>query len=66
MKSDFLQKLAQGRLPGGFALVDAALRHLPAFHGLIDALADKHLAIAVEQHDADARPVGQIGRRHEG
>ena len=28
---------------------------------LIQTLADEHLAVLVEQHDADARPVGKIG-----
>ena len=46
---------------GVFAFVDAALRHLPAFDGLVDALADKDLALAVEQHHADAGPIRKIG-----
>jgi hypothetical protein len=45
---------------GDLAVVDAALRHLPAFDGLVDALADEHQPFPVEQHDADAGPIGKV------
>ena len=40
-------------------LVDPALRHLPRLKTVIDALADEHLAVAVEEHDARAGAIGQ-------
>ena len=58
--ADFLLQFAERGLERRFALVDPALRHLPAFDRLVDALADEHQSFAVEQHHAHARPVGQI------
>src|SRR6185369_10082126 len=61
----FLRKLAQRRIARIFALIDAALRHLPplpvAFGvGYVGAPADPHEAIAIEQHDADAGPIARL------
>src|SRR5690348_13134357 len=53
-------ELAQCRRPRLLALVDPALRHLPGFVGIIDPPADKHHAIAVEEHDADPAAVEMI------
>ena len=52
--ADLFLELAQGRFLRRLAVVDAALRHLPAFDGLVDALADEDEALAVDQHHADA------------
>src|SRR5262245_26249417 len=47
-----------------FALVEASLRHLPPISGPlgserhVGALADEDSALAVDEHHADARPVG--------
>src|SRR5688572_5960537 len=59
--ADLLAHLAPGGLQRLLALVDAALRHLPGRAGVVDALGHEHLALLVDQHDADARPVGQLG-----
>ena len=43
-----------------FARIDPALRHLPiAVRALVDALADKDEAFAVDQHEARTRAVRQ-------
>ena len=61
-----LFQLAQRGFTGRFALVDAALRHLPgegaAGIDLLDAVADPDKTIAIDEHDTDARPVGQTVR----
>src|SRR5581483_4347564 len=60
-----LVKLALGRCPGVLAGIDAALRHLPDM-GVVDMLdargaaADEDQPVLVDQHHADAGPVGQI------
>jgi len=63
-----LFQLAQRGFTGRFALVDAALRHLPgecaAGIDLLDAIADPDKTIAIDEHDADARPVGQAAGWH--
>src|SRR3546814_16430542 len=49
------------------ARLDSTLWHLPRLGRRIEALADKDLALAVEQHDARAWTIGQsgeIGRGH--
>jgi len=61
----FLGKLAARCGLGVFALIETALRHLPPRPGAlrrvaaIGAPSDEGEAVAIEQHDADARPVGQ-------
>ena len=60
----FLVELAQRRLVGILAVVDAALRHLPDVGGVgvlgpVGAAADEDEAVAVEHHHAGAGPVGQ-------
>jgi hypothetical protein len=60
VRADFFLQLAERGLERRFAFVDAALRHLPAFDRLVDALADEHQPLAIEQHHADAGPVRQI------
>src|SRR6185312_15457779 len=58
-------ELAAGGIPGVFAGIDAALRHLPDM-GVVDMLdaagtaADEDQPVAVDQHDADAGAIGQI------
>jgi hypothetical protein len=60
----FLLKLAPRRVLRILALIEAALRHLPPSPGpfrlfrVICAPADKGVVVAVQQHHADARPVG--------
>src|SRR3546814_13371429 len=61
---DLLVQLAQRRFLGGLAGVDAALRHLPDVVPLlcgVDAPADEDIAVAVQQQQADAGPIGQAG-----
>src|SRR6185312_8454545 len=53
----FFLELAKRGVARRLAPVDPALRHLPRFFFLIDAAADKNLAIAIQQHDADAPPI---------
>ena len=66
----FLAQFAQHRRVQVLAIVDTALRHLPAVaFAVVDALADEGLAVRVDQHHADAgavkRPVAaQIGVAH--
>src|SRR6185312_2378820 len=50
-------ELAERGVSRRLAPVDAALRHLPRFFFLVDAAADENLAVAVQQHDADAPPI---------
>src|SRR5215471_18837941 len=59
-RADFLFELAKGRFHRLFAFVDAALWHLPAFDGLVDAAPDEYETIAIDQHHAYARPVGEV------
>src|SRR3954451_9193784 len=56
----FLLELAKGRRPRLLGLVDPALRHLPGLVGVIDPCADEHLALAVEEHHADAAAIPAI------
>src|ERR1043166_9460083 len=58
--ADLFLKLAQRRFLRRLAIVDAALRHLPAFDGLLDPLADEDEAFLVQQHHADAGAIGQF------
>src|SRR6185312_920560 len=51
-RADLLLELAQGGLLGRFAVIDAALRHLPGV-GRVEAPRDEDLAGAVDQHDPD-------------
>src|SRR4051812_17942548 len=54
----FLAQLAQHRVVGILALVDAALGHLPEIAFLVvDPLADERLARGVDQHHPDAGAV---------
>ena len=55
----FLQ-LAERGGPRLLARVDPALRHLPGLVGVIDPCADEHLALAVEEHHADAAAIPAI------
>src|SRR6185312_2942746 len=59
----FLQ-FAQRRCFWLFALVDAALGHLPALDGLVDPFAHKHQALAVQKHHTHGGPVRKR-RRHQ-
>ena len=49
-----------------FAVVDAALRHLPGIRRHVQTPPDPDQAGAVQQHDADTRAIGQarVFRRH--
>src|SRR5580693_9377229 len=60
----FLVQLAQRRRPWLFALVDAALRHLPGMRRIdmlrpLDAPADEDKTGAVEHQHTDTRPIGE-------
>src|ERR1041385_7802923 len=62
----FLLEFAFRRRPGVFPRIDAALRHLPAM-GLTDtrdaasgAPTDEDETLRIDQHHADAGPIGQI------
>ena len=55
----FFFKLAQGGHISLFAFVDAALGHLPSVRAAIESLCCEDLASGVDQHDADARAIGQ-------
>ena len=59
-RPDLLLEFAKRCLFRSLAVVNAALRHLPAFYRLIDTLADKDEALSAQQHDAYAWPVGQV------
>src|SRR5579864_1056283 len=52
--SDLLLKLAQCRLARRFAVVDAALRHLPVLADYVDPSRDEDAVPRIQQHDADA------------
>jgi hypothetical protein len=61
----FFVKLAQGACVGVFAVVEAALRHLPDVGqidmlGTIDAPADEDPAVAIDHGGADTVAVGQV------
>ena len=57
----FFTQLAQGGIPQVFALIDAALGHLPPVAFLVvDAAADEHLAIAIHQHHPHAGSVPEF------
>src|SRR6185312_8429335 len=65
----FFVQLAQRRRPRLFAVIDAALRHLPSvgeIHmlGPVDAAADEGKAGAVEHDEADAGAIRQGFERH--
>jgi hypothetical protein len=62
----FFFELAQRRLARTFALVDAALRHLPVVAGGVDAPADEHQVAAVEQHDAHSGAIALGADRGDG
>ena len=55
----FLLQFAIGGIERRFAIVDAALWHLPRGAVHIGALAGKDTAICMGQHHADARAIGQ-------
>ena len=57
------------RRPRLFAFIDAALRHLPRMREVdmfrpVDAPADEHQALAIEQNDANAGTIGEIFEAH--
>ena len=59
----FLVQFAQGCGAQVFAFVDPALRHLPGIaFAVVDPLADEDETVGVDEHDADAGPVGQAGK----
>jgi hypothetical protein len=65
-----LAEFAKRRAPRILAWIDAALRHLPRMRGIhvlwpIDASADEGMAAAIEHHDADAGPKGEIFKSHD-
>src|SRR5580692_8448737 len=67
----FLVQLAQRRRPWLFALVDAALRHLPGMGRVdmlrpFDAAADEAKAGAIEHQHADTWAIGEIFEAHVG
>src|SRR5579862_1213224 len=67
----FLVQLPQRRPPWLFALVDAALRHLPGMCRVdmlrpFDAATDEAKAGAVEHQHADTRAIGEIFEAHIG
>src|SRR3954470_10945663 len=55
LQADLLLELAEHRLEGRLAVLDAALRKLPCV--LMDTLAPEHLVPAVGEDDADVRTV---------
>ena len=57
-------ELAEGRVAGLFALVYAALGHLPGRPPHALAPARKCPSLGVEQHDTDAGPIGAVVRLH--
>ena len=64
-----LAQFPQRRRPRLFTVIDAALRHLPSMGevdmlGPFNAAADKNLAVAIEQHDADTGTIGEIFEVH--
>ncbi len=58
-EADLLGQLAQSGVARALARVDPALRHLPGVGRVVDALSGKDQAMAVQQHHANAGPVGQ-------
>src|SRR5580704_4296667 len=65
----FLVQLPQRRRPRLFALVDAALRHLPCVGRVdmlrpLDAAADEGTAGAIEHQHADTRAIGEVFEAH--
>jgi hypothetical protein len=54
VQAHFLVQLAEHRLLGRLAVIDAALRELPGVGP--DPLAPEHLVLLVEQDDADVGP----------
>ena len=61
----FLEELASGGGARILSCIDAALRHLPPLPGAFfirrgGAAADPDAAVPVNQHDADAGPVGEV------
>src|ERR1700676_2467843 len=59
-RADLLFEFAQGRFDRSFAVVDPTLRHLPALDRLVDTPSDEHQSVAIDQHHADARAIGEI------
>jgi hypothetical protein len=55
----FLLQFAERRDQRVLALVDPALRHLPGLQLGIEPLADKDMAVGVEQQHTDAGAIGQ-------
>src|SRR5580700_4144332 len=67
----FLVQLPQRRRPRLFALVDAALRHLPGMRRVdvlrpLDAPANEAKPGAIEHQHADTRAIGEIFEAHSG
>src|SRR3954453_8524094 len=67
-RADFLLQLAQHGCARVLAVVNSALRQLPAASrslsiGHVSAERDKDQPIAIEQYRADIRPVGQVTHR---
>src|SRR5271170_7155504 len=67
----FLVQLPQRGRPSLFALVDAALRHLPSVRRVdvlrpLDAPADEGKPGTIEHQYADTRAIGEIFEAHEG
>src|SRR3984957_10723261 len=65
----FLVQLPQRRRPGLFALIDAALRHLPGVRRIdmlrpLDAPADEGKPGAIEHQHADTRAIGEVFEAH--
>jgi len=52
--ANFLKQLAQSGFAQRLTLVNAALRHLPIAIRRVGPSADKYLAFAIQQHNADA------------
>ena len=59
-----LLELAKRGRPRLLAVVDPALRHLPRVVFIIDAKAHEHLALAVEEHDADPAAISIVPFGH--
>ncbi len=57
----FFGQFTQSGLAGAFALINAALRHLPGAVQAVKTLAGKHLSARVEQHDTGIGTIGQQG-----
>lgn len=60
----FFVQFPAGRCVKIFTGIDTALRVLPC-PGIVEAFADEHEAVGVEDDDADVRAVGQVVRGHD-